>query len=598
MRFNCWFYSFFTVCALLTSTSCQQTSSPSVLVIAVDSLPVGEIQCNEELLSKPKSGLAEICKNSVRFTHFFTSSALSLPAITSLLTGQYPFQSGVHSNSDFLRPESTTLAEVAIGKKYHTSFFSGGPSVLRKSNLHQGFEVFDDHWAPTSRRIHRSFGRSAELFLAWLKQDVGSNPFFSVIYAADLSFQFIPKVPEAGEIKPIVTASPVDEVDDTLYTLVQYLKEKRLWNSSYVVLVGLNGQGFNDRKEETASTNLHTENIQTALLIKPPFRARDEGVSWKIDSNFSMADLGYTLRRIFDPQLNEVSKLSVGTPFPVLAFNDQILTNTASVEHEAPIPIETSFRDQLRYAIVDEHMLYLEKEHWTVYNTLTDRLEVNPISLSDSDRAKEVRSAIAYLSRQRSLAWTPMDSTSLKLYSLPQSNWLKPSEEGVLRKNLEKLFREDPHNEKLREWLIALAFEKKNWNDLLKLSKNSSRWILVNEIAAMNLKNQMQSPTQICSKLLRKPQISAEDLQECQDPQLQLVLSIYFSESLGLNREPLIKRLERSIQNSKIDAWVVKNNIAFSEIWKLNPSAQWTAHPAEVFLQHPLLNRMHIDSSR
>lgn len=546
-------------------------------------------------MSKTKSGLAEICKNSVRFTHFFTSSALSLPAVTSLLTGQYPFQNGVHNNSDFLRPESTSLAEVAIGKKYHTAFFSGGPSILRKSNLHQGFEVFDDHWTPNARKIHRPFNRSAELFSVWFKQDVGSNPFFAMIYAPDLNFQFLPKVPEEGEIKPLVTANPVEEVDETLYNLVQLLKEKRIWNSSYVVLVGLNGQGFNDRKDETASTNLHTENIQTALLIKPPFRARDEGVSWKIDSNFSMADLGYTLRRIFEPQLDEVSKLSEGTPFPVLAFNDQVLTNTSSAEHEASIPIETSFRDQLRYAIVDENLLYLEKDQWTVYNTLIDRLEVNPIGLSESDRENEIRDAIAYLSRQRSLAWTAMDSTSLKLYSLPQSNWLKSSEEGILRKQLEKLFREDPHNEKLREWLIAIAFDKKNWTELLKLSKNSSRWILVNEIAAMNLKNQIQSPTQICSKLLRKAHLSSEDLQECQDPQLQLILSIYFSESLGLNREPLVKRLERSIQNSKIDAWVVKNNIAFGEIWKLNPSAQWTAQPAEVFLQHPLLSRLHLE---
>src|SRR5690606_10347070 len=124
--------------------SCQWQSEtkPSILVIAVDSLSSDFITCFDETESL-NSGFATLCSESVRFTHAFTTSTMSVAALSSVLTAQYPYETSVFNNgSNYLLNEFETIAEVAISKGYRTSLFSGGAPVFRKTGLGQGFEVF------------------------------------------------------------------------------------------------------------------------------------------------------------------------------------------------------------------------------------------------------------------------------------------------------------------------------------------------------------------------------------------------------------------------------------------------------------------------
>src|ERR1700744_4519468 len=82
----------------LVQLSCQSTSKPSILVIAVDDLTVTDILCNEETAKSYRSGFEILCQESVRFTHAFTPSTLSVPALASMLTGLYPYQNKVRNN--------------------------------------------------------------------------------------------------------------------------------------------------------------------------------------------------------------------------------------------------------------------------------------------------------------------------------------------------------------------------------------------------------------------------------------------------------------------------------------------------------------------
>ena len=68
-----------------------------MLVIAVDELTATDVICSQD--DSPRSGFQLLCNESVRFTHAFTPSTLTVPALASLLTGHYPIQHRVRHNS-------------------------------------------------------------------------------------------------------------------------------------------------------------------------------------------------------------------------------------------------------------------------------------------------------------------------------------------------------------------------------------------------------------------------------------------------------------------------------------------------------------------
>ncbi|MGZ5280516.1 MAG: sulfatase-like hydrolase/transferase, partial [Pseudobdellovibrionaceae bacterium] len=283
----------------LTSCRLASNSRPSAIVIAVDQLGVNQINCHEEDPDLTRSGIALLCQESVRFTHAYTTSLLSGPALTSVLTGQYPFQHGLRGNKkNFLSSNTVTLAEVAQRQQVATSFFSGGAPILRKLNLQQGFEVFDDHFAPSIKRLHRPFSKLQKLFENWLL-DIQGRSFLSVFYVPDLAMIQTATQNDLGELRNLSYDSQLEEFDESLFHFIQNLKQRKIWDSTMIVLVGLNGPETDERTDELFNTNLYSERTQVALLIKPAQKPRDEGLNWSFDSNVNLADIGVTLLDLY-----------------------------------------------------------------------------------------------------------------------------------------------------------------------------------------------------------------------------------------------------------------------------------------------------------
>ena len=152
-------------------------SSESFIVIAVDRLGSDSIDCSKE----PKnpnlpSSFEVLCRDFSRWSHVYTPSTLTVPALTSMMTGEYPFSHGVRNNgSNYLSANFETVAERAFRKGWSTLFISGGAPVLRKTGLGQGFEVFDDSIKPNLEIIHRPLQQTVPIFFSHLKE-IGKQP--------------------------------------------------------------------------------------------------------------------------------------------------------------------------------------------------------------------------------------------------------------------------------------------------------------------------------------------------------------------------------------------------------------------------------------
>jgi arylsulfatase A-like enzyme len=259
--------------------ACRLTTSsyPNVVVIAVDQLGVDQVNCAQESHLQ-KSGIELLCQESVRFTHAFTTSPLSAPAIASVLTGQYPFQHKLRTNGkDFIPSQIITPAEWAQKAGVATAFFSGGPPILRKTNLHQGFEIFDDHLNPSMSRLFRPFAKTQSLFENWLK-DLGRQSFLAVFYVPDLNFTDTQTQTEMGEVRNLTFDSQLEEFDASLFRFLQNLKQQKLWDSTEIILVGLNGVASKDR-DELDNLNLYSDRTHIEPPMKPVRNSnRDHGM--------------------------------------------------------------------------------------------------------------------------------------------------------------------------------------------------------------------------------------------------------------------------------------------------------------------------------
>src|ERR1039457_5933799 len=85
---------------IFLSLGCSPSSprgDGSILIIAVSNFRADDLTCGLSGDSITPQ-LDTICKESVRFTHAYTPSVLTIPALASILTGLYPAEHGVHRN--------------------------------------------------------------------------------------------------------------------------------------------------------------------------------------------------------------------------------------------------------------------------------------------------------------------------------------------------------------------------------------------------------------------------------------------------------------------------------------------------------------------
>lgn len=518
---------FYSIFVLLTQTSCQKSKRPNVLILAFDSLSALDVQCSEPLLEKENSGFAELCKNSVRFTHYYTTSTQTMPALASLMTGLSPHVSAVHDTNSYVSSEAVTLNEVAVAQNYKTFMITSNPLVIRKSNLHQGVLNFEDSLTITDTQLHRSFAETAGGFKSWLEDELGAHSFFATLYFSDLNY--IKKKSEFEQLESQLISSDenFDEIDSQLFQLIDFLKRHKSWHNTLIVLAGLNGQSSSDRPIQNRAQNLHSENIQTTLLIKPLSKERDQPINWKLDHNVNTLDLYATLYEFLLPVPNTNSTAAQDrnqnsiSLMPYLNIDSNRLSLAIKNKFENRLLIAESFyENRLNYAIIHDYSLYMqnEKKNWVYFNSLVDRPEVLPQRVDISELSETLQSTLSTLEKE--IAKNDASLASLNLRSLGPDSGLRLlacesllKKNDLLRENLKKC--SDPLMEDLIKYIYAeeLGFDADTYKKTLQIKINHLRQLVV--ISKLKQKNQMIFPIRQLSsvqlEMLKKVYYSTSD---------------------------------------------------------------------------------------
>lgn len=121
--------------ALVAATACARSPQPpprNIVLVTIDTLRADRIGRG---ISPELDALAAA---SVQFTAARTTVPLTLPAHTTLLTGQLPPSHGVRLNGQTLAAEVPTLATALKGAGYRTAAFVGAYVLDRRFGLARG----------------------------------------------------------------------------------------------------------------------------------------------------------------------------------------------------------------------------------------------------------------------------------------------------------------------------------------------------------------------------------------------------------------------------------------------------------------------------
>lgn len=260
---------------------CSSRSSPAaaglnVLIITLDTTRPDALG----LYGNPHGvspRIDELGRTGLVFENCYTPVPLTLPAHCSLFTGRYPVAHRVRNNGTYVLPATEqTMARVFKDRGYDTAAFVASFTVASKFGLAQGFDVYDED-LETGRSVLNYTAeipadRVAAKFLRWLGARTGGK-FFSWVHFYDAHAPYVPHggaAPSGDASAWTLYEGEVRYVDGYIGQIVQALKEKGLYETTVLVIVGDHGEGFGEHKERGHGIFCYEETLRVPLVVHNP----------------------------------------------------------------------------------------------------------------------------------------------------------------------------------------------------------------------------------------------------------------------------------------------------------------------------------------
>jgi hypothetical protein len=464
---------------------------------------------------------------------------------------------------------------LALSRGYRTGFFSGGAPIWHKSGLGQGFEIFEDNVSVDLHRLYRPVLENFENFLNWVDED-GDVPFFSVVYLNDLLYPDVTTVNDLGEIRERALESQLREIGESLNFLVNGLKERGIWENTYVVLTGLSGRADRDRPGDLDAFSMFSSSTQIGLFIKPARRKRDKGIEWSQDKNVSLVDLGETLFDLLGGGGGRRQSRQ-----DVVSLRRALERPEAGISDDRVIWIESSWPEWRdfggrRVAAREGQYLVIFDEKLQLYNTLIDRFEVTPVPERDPIWRTVVPELLTDFHEEEYQQWSLLPESLVEKLRLASSFWGPKGFTDENLRQLQFLARIRPLDSQLTGWQAFAALENQDWNWLNELGAQNNQGVW-SYVALNHLGAKAEAPTKSCGRLFgwEKGKFKTPGPQICED-RLLIEAVEWVLESDTERAHQLFESFWRHYRIAKTDEWVARYNYTNSLVWdtRLTPVSQ------------------------
>ncbi len=254
-------------------------SSPSVLLVSIDTLRADRLgSYGYAAASTPV--LDALAARGLRFEQAATTTPLTLPAHTSLLTGTFPAFHGVRDNGSFyVGDQMTTLAEVLKARGYRTGGFVGAYVLDHRWGIAQGFDHYFDNFDLSHYQMsagldaaQRPGSEVVDHALAWLGEN-RDRPFFAWVHLYDPHSPYVPPEPYRSRFPATLQGAYDGEVasaDAQVGRLIEYLQTSGRLDHTIVVAVGDHGESLGEHSEQQHGFFVYEATMHIPLIVAGP----------------------------------------------------------------------------------------------------------------------------------------------------------------------------------------------------------------------------------------------------------------------------------------------------------------------------------------
>ena len=331
--------------------------------------------------------LDRMAKQGVLFEAAQAVAPITLPSHASMLSGLYPTEHGVRNNGMFAVPEDVeTLATSFSDEGYRTGAFVSASVLSRRYGLDRGFDVYDDD---LSEGLHLRQGMvparrgdiTMETALAWIDEQLDSEPFFSWIHLYDPHAPYNPPLEFRRRFPSDPYTGEIAFTDSLIGRLVDFLEERGIEDNTYVAVIADHGEGLGEHGEATHALLLHQATIHVPWIMWGPGIPADVRFGLPV-SGIDVAPTLAALAGVRAPNADRSKARSV--------FSDDVQSQTEALER--PVYFETMLPE---YQYGWKGLRAVRRGEWELVSGVRGEvfnLRFDPRELSDlSDREEEVR---------------------------------------------------------------------------------------------------------------------------------------------------------------------------------------------------------------
>ncbi|MBW2383510.1 MAG: tetratricopeptide repeat protein [Deltaproteobacteria bacterium] len=243
--------------------------------------------------------LAQLAAEGVTFEKASAVAPVTLVAHTSIMTGRYPSEHGVHNNGiHYVPPGVDTLAERLRREGYRTAAFVSAAVLERRYGLDQGFELYDDDLSQGRGRAPRMVpDRPAEVTVAsakaWLDTLGSGERFFAWVHFYDPHARYSPPPPYRDKYRARLYDGEISYMDAQIGDLLEHpaVRGSSEEDAAVVTLIGDHGESLGEHGEQTHAILAYESTLHVPWLLRVP--GGPSGV--RIKRPVSQVDLAPTL---------------------------------------------------------------------------------------------------------------------------------------------------------------------------------------------------------------------------------------------------------------------------------------------------------------
>jgi arylsulfatase A-like enzyme/Tfp pilus assembly protein PilF len=246
----------------------SKDENQNVLLVTIDTLRADALSAYGGKANTPN--IDRLAAHGARFDNAHSQAVVTLVSHTSILTGLYPYQTGVRENQGYrVSPDTPTLATRLKSKGFDTAAFIAGFPLTKRFGLTSGFDRYDDRIAEERGAIDFSLPeRRADTVVSsalnWIEERHGKK-FFAWVHVFDPHAPYKPPEQWQAQYASNPYLGEVAWTDSALGALFDRLSS--LPQKTLVIITGDHGEGLGDHGEMTHGFFAYESTLHVPLII-------------------------------------------------------------------------------------------------------------------------------------------------------------------------------------------------------------------------------------------------------------------------------------------------------------------------------------------